>query len=256
MQINIWHFLIVCPLLFLAGFVDAIAGGGGLISLPAYLIAGFPTTIALGSNKMSALMGTSLSTYKYYKSGFINLKIALPCVFFALFGSTIGARIALLIDDKLFKIIMLFVIPLTLIYISKSSSLKKNQKEDSSLNINIISIAILISFFLGIYDGVYGPGTGTFLIIMLTSVVGLSLNQSNGVAKAINLSTNLGALLIYIINGKVLFQLALTAGVFNMLGAYLGTTLFKKKGLSMVKPIMYLVLIIFLVKIILELFEV
>ncbi len=122
MDISIIQFLIVCPLVFLAGFVDAVAGGGGLISLPAYLIAGFPVHFAIGTNKISSAMGTTLTTVRYTKSGFIPWKQAIFCVVFALAGSACGANLALLIDDYIFKIIMLVILPLTGAYVMKRSA--------------------------------------------------------------------------------------------------------------------------------------
>ena len=114
------EYLIICPLVFLAGFIDAIAGGGGLISLPAYLFAGLPVHNAIATNKLSSTMGTTISTLKYAKNGFINYKRAIPCVFFALFGASIGANLALIISDKFFIIIMLIILPFIAFYVLKS----------------------------------------------------------------------------------------------------------------------------------------
>ena len=111
MQIGALQYLIVCPLVFLAGFVDSVAGGGGLISLPAYLLAGLPAHFAIGTNKVSSAMGTAVATFRYSRSGYIDWKMGAGCTVFALAGSALGARIALLIDDNVFKIIMLFILP-------------------------------------------------------------------------------------------------------------------------------------------------
>ena len=117
MTITFIQYIIVCPLVFLAGFVDAIAGGGGLISLPAYMLAGLPVHNAIGTNKLSSAMGATLTTARFAKSGFIKLRFAIPCSAAALLGSAIGARIALLIPEHVFKIIMLFVLPLVAAYV-------------------------------------------------------------------------------------------------------------------------------------------
>ena len=120
MTIDIYVYLIVCPFVFLSGFVDAIAGGGGLISLPAYFISGLPTHFALGTNKLSAMLGTSITTYKYAKLGYINLKMAVIGVIFAFVGSSIGAKLALLVPDREFKIALIFILPLTAYYLLKN----------------------------------------------------------------------------------------------------------------------------------------
>ena len=109
MELHLIHFLIICPLVFLAGFVDAVAGGGGLISLPAYLIAGFPVHFAIGTNKLSSGMGTLIATAKYAKNGYIAWKNAVLCIITALIGSSIGAKLALRLDDYYFKRLILVI---------------------------------------------------------------------------------------------------------------------------------------------------
>lgn len=147
MEISIIQYLIVCPLVFLAGFVDAVAGGGGLISLPAYLIAGFPVHFAIGTNKVSSAMGTTLTTVRYTKSGFIPWKQAIFCVLFALAGSACGANLALLIDDGVFKIIMLVILPLTALYVMKGKALSGEREPYSRLKTTLLSCTI--AFIIG-----------------------------------------------------------------------------------------------------------
>lgn len=117
------QYLIICPLVMVAGFVDAIAGGGGLISLPAYLISGLPVHNAIATNKMSSTMGTVLATFKFARSGFIPWKLALTCVCFAFAGSSLGARLALLMDSHIFLLFMVVVLPLTAIYVTRGKAL-------------------------------------------------------------------------------------------------------------------------------------
>ena len=113
MDISFYSYLIVCPLTFLAGFIDAVAGGGGLISIPAFMMTGMPMHAVIGTNKLSSSMGTTLATYKYAKNGYITWKIALYCTICAFLGSFTGSHLALLLDQSLFKIIILFILPLT-----------------------------------------------------------------------------------------------------------------------------------------------
>ncbi len=250
MELSIIQYLIVCPLVFLGGFVDAVAGGGGLISLPAYMIAGLPVINAIGTNKLSSAMGTTLTTIRYAKDGFIPWKKAAICAVFALIGSSLGAELALLIDDGAFKIIMLVILPLTAVYVTKGKALV-NEKEPYSFGKTAI-IAALVALIIGAYDGFYGPGTGTFLIILLTALAHIPVTEANGTAKVINLSTNVAALAVYIINGKVIYLLGLVAGVFGILGNYFGARYFEKGGAKSMKPIMVTVLAIFFVKVLYE----
>ena len=245
-------YLIVCPLIFLAGFVDAIAGGGGLISLPAYMLAGLPAHNAIGTNKMSAFMGISTATFRLSKAGQIPWKKVWIYMICALIGSASGARLALLVPDRIFKIIMLFVIPAAAFYILFFKPTE--QEKDPLPEKQMIFRASLIALLTGIYDGFYGPGTGTFMILLLTSVARYKLGESNGVTKAINLTSNVAALAVYLVNGKVLFPLGIIAGFFNMAGSYIGISFFKKKGSKIVTPLMLTVLAVFMVRLVYELF--
>ncbi len=244
------QYLIVCPLVFLGGFVDAVAGGGGLISLPAYLIAGLPVHASIGTNKISSAMGTTLTTYKFWKNGYIRPKLSLLCAVFALAGSTGGANLALLVSDRIFKIILLFILPLTAVYVFKSKTIDK-QREPLSPG-RTAALCGLLALVIGVYDGFYGPGTGTFLLLLLTGLAHLDLNSAAGTTKVINLSTNIAALVTYLINGQVLLPLGLTAGLFGIAGNYLGARSFTAKGSGIVKPLICVVLVMFFIRVVYE----
>lgn len=246
-------YLIVCPLVFLAGFVDSIAGGGGLISLPAYLIAGLPVHNAIGTNKLSSGMGTAVTTYRFWKSGYIPLKESIVGLICAIIGAAAGAELALLISDEFFRIILLIVLPVTALYVMFNKRMGQEVEEEAFSMKKTLLIVALAALVIGMYDGFYGPGTGTFLMLLLTGAARMSLQKSAGVTKVINLTTNLTSLAVYLMNGKVLFTLGLTAGVFSILGNYIGSQCFKSNGAKLVKPIMLCVLAIFFVKTLLEL---
>lgn len=247
------EFLIICPLAFLAGFVDAIAGGGGLISLPAYMIAGLPAHTAIGTNKLSAGMGTAVATWRFWRKGYIPKKETIAGIILALAGSWTGAKIALMIDEGIFRMIMLIILPVTAIYVMFNKSMEKVKPEETFSFHKTVLFVAMVAFVIGIYDGIYGPGTGTFLMILLTGVARLPLQKAAGVTKAINLTTNVTALTVYLLNGKVILALGLTAGLFSILGNYMGAQCFTKSGVKLVKPIMIFVLIIFFVKTMMEL---
>ncbi len=250
MTITWIQFLIVCPLVFLGGFVDAIAGGGGLISLPAYIIAGLPVHACIGTNKISSAMGTTLTTYKFWKNGYIRPKLSLLCAVFALIGSAAGANIAMLVSDRIFKIILLFVLPLTAVYVFRSKAIDKEREPLPPGKTMFICGALAL--VIGMYDGFYGPGTGTFLLLLLTGLAHLDLNSAAGTTKVINLSTNIAALVTYLFNGQVYLVLGLTAGLFGIAGNYLGARSFTAKGSKIVKPLIGAVLAVFFVRVVYE----
>jgi len=246
-------YLIICPLVFLAGFVDSIAGGGGLISLPAYMIAGVPAHNAIATNKLSSSMGTTISVFRYGKNGYIPWKQAIFCAVSAFVGSNLGARLSLLISDDILKIIMLFLLPVTAIFVLGKRTL--DVEREALSEVKTILLSMLVAVVIGAYDGFYGPGTGTFLILFLTVIAHMNLKNANGVAKAINYSSNISALVVFLINGKAIIPLGLAAGLFSILGNYLGSKLFDKKGVIAVKPVMIGVLTIFFVKVVYELIQ-
>ncbi|MCC8105005.1 MAG: sulfite exporter TauE/SafE family protein [Clostridiales bacterium] len=247
MEITALQFMIICPLVFLAGFVDAVAGGGGLISLPAYMIAGLPVHMAIGTNKLSSGMGTALATWRFARNGYIIWKQAALCVICALLGSGAGANLALMISDEYFKVIMLVILPVTAFYVMRGHSLDIQKTPYSEKKTTILSM--VVAAVIGVYDGFYGPGTGTFLLLLLTAVAHMRLTSANGVAKVINLTTNLTALAVYLLNGKVILILGLAAGCFSVAGNYAGTWFFARWGAKSVKALMLVVLVIFFIKI-------
>jgi len=236
----------------LAGFVDAIAGGGGLISLPAYWIAGLPGVQAVATNKLSACMGATISFTRYAKSGFIPWKTAIPSVVCAMLGAPVGAWIASLIDRQVFNWVILVLLPPVAYYVLKDKNLSEAGQPLPFRRTVMVSCAI--SLVMGVYDGFFGPGTGVFLILLLTSLAHLDLRRANGLCKAINWATNVSSLVSYLLMGKVLVPLALTAGCFSIVGTYLGTKVFEKKGARSVRPLMLIVLAIFFIKLITEIF--
>ncbi|MBE5846428.1 MAG: sulfite exporter TauE/SafE family protein [Lachnospiraceae bacterium] len=243
--------LIICPLVFLAGYVDAIAGGGGLISLPAYMIAGFQVHAAIATNKVSSSMGTTMSTYRYWHKGFVSFRKVLPIVVFSFCGSAIGAQLALLISDLWFKILMLIVLPPLAYYVTKEKDFDKLRMPYKKSKTFVLTA--LIAFVMGIYDGLYGPGTGTFLLLLLTGVAHLDLEHANGTSKAINLSTNYAAALVFIYNGRADITVGLIAGAFSIFGNFLGARRFERHGGRSVRLPMILVLAVLFIKIIWEL---
>lgn len=246
------EYLIVCPLVFLGGFVDAVAGGGGLISLPAYMIVGLNPIDAIGTNKFSASCGTFVATMRYSRCGFIQWRGLLPVVMAALVGSWLGARLALLVENEIFKVVMLVILPITAVFVLNKSALSK-YRAPFAVRKTIVVMAIL-ALFMGVYDGFYGPGTGTFLMLMLVCIARLRLERAVGTTKVINLSTNIASLSVFLAHGKVMLPLALVAAIFGVAGNYIGAKYFTKKGTGFVKPLIVVVLSIFFVKLCWELF--
>ena len=155
-----------------------------------------------------------------------------------------------MIDDYYFKRLMLVILPLTAIYIYRSRAMVQEREKLPFWQTALIGSAV--SFAIGIYDGFYGPGTGVFLILLLTGLAHYGLKEANGLCKAINWTTNVSSLVVFLLGGRVLLPLGLTAGLFSIVGSYLGAKTFEKKGAQSVKPLMLIVVAIFFVKVLAE----
>lgn len=249
MSLTPLSFLIVCPLLFLAGFVDSIGGGGGLISLPAYLLAGLPVHQAIATNKLSSACGTTLSTVRFLRRGLINLKLAVPSVAAAFVGSSLGARLSLLVSEDVMKYILFAVLPVAAFFVL-NRHLFHDRGGEAKADHRTLVICILSALFIGAYDGFYGPGTGTFLIIAFTVFARMSVSSANAQAKVINLTSNITSLAVFLLNGQVVFLLGLAGACCNIAGNYLGSGLALSRGTRIVRPVILAVLLLLFLKII------
>lgn len=243
--------LIVCPLVFLANFVDSIAGGGGLISLPAFLLTGIPAHSAFACNKFSASLGSIVSAIRYYKNGKIHVRAAALSAVLALVGSYIGTNINLLIGGDMLKKIVVVVLPVVAALVLFGG--KRKRRKTLLAGKLLYPVCALIGFFIGMYDGLIGPGTGTFMILGYTSIAGFDYVTASGNAKVANLASNAASAAVYLFAGQVNFALALPAALCCMAGGWLGSGCAIKNGAKLVKMIMVVVLIGIFIKLIYDL---
>lgn len=251
MELTLKMALIVVVGVFFAGFVDGIAGGGGLISVPAYLLAGLPAHLALGTNKLSSCIGTSVSTARYIRSGYINWRLGIPSAALALLGAHLGTRLQLAVDERYIKGMLLLVLPLAAAVVLRKRALPEEGWEIAPRH--QAAIVLLASLLIGTYDGFYGPGTGSFLLLAYCALGKLDLRTASGNVKLVNLSSNFSALLTSLANGKVFLALGLLAAVTSIAGHYLGSGLAIKDGAKVVRPVILTVLALLAVKILMEL---
>ena len=247
--------LIVCPLLFLAGLIDGISGGGGIISLPAYLMTGMPLGFAYGCNKMQSFLGTSASLYKYARSGLVDLRAAMIACVTAIIGSMVSTNIMFYLDDGVKKIIvavaMAFIITLTLLV--SRFKLEGREMTRLSLSPSKIALCLVCGLLLGLYDGFFGPGCGTIALMLFSLIFSYDMRVATGNGKVIIVVSNLIALISYIAKGSILYEIAIPASIANILGSYLGAHLAVKNGKRLVKWVLYLVAVVLIVQAILKL---
>ena len=247
----IWAVALICGGVFTAALVDAIGGGGGLISLPVYLMAGLPYHFALGTNKMSSCIGTAASTYRYVKSGFVNWPLAIGAVVLALAGAYVGTSLQLRIDERYLQYTLLVVLPI----VAAVMLLRKKQLPEVQGDIPAVRqrlIAWGASLVLGVYDGFYGPGTGTFLLLIYCYLAKMDVRTASGNMKVANLASNVGSLVTALFAGTVVVPLGLLAAVFSVTGHYLGAGLNLKNGSKIVRPVIFVVLGLLVVKVVMD----
>ncbi len=255
-QINgfpLWIVLLICVGVFLASFMDAIAGGGGIISVPTYLIGlhGLPTYFALGTNKLSASIGTIFSTARFIRNGYVKWRLAIPSVVLALLGSMGGTWLQHHTPDVVLKYMLLLVLPVVAVL-----TLRNRQWPDEPGEIAFGKQAAIVwaaSLVIGAYDGYYGPGTGTFLMIIFIRLAKLDTRNSAGMVKVVNLASNIGSMYTAIAAGYAIIGVGLISAVFSILGHHFGAGLAIKNGSRIVRPTVVIVLVLLTVKIVSEL---
>lgn len=241
--------LIVCPLVFVAGFVDSIAGGGGLISLPAYLLAGIPVHYAAGTNKMAMSVGTFLAAVRYIRAGKFDLRVALLAALGSFGGAFVGSSLALLVSDAALKIMILAALPVVALFLALKRDFGKEDGTPKPMGARKqVVLSLLIGLLVGCYDGLVGPGTGTFLLLAFTAFMGFDLLKSSGCAKAANFASNLASVIVFFISGKIIFTVAIPAAACAAAGNYAGTRLALARGSRCVRYAVLLVIGLLFVK--------
>lgn len=233
---DIYKLIFLCIAGFLAAFVDSIAGGGGIISVPSYMIVGLPTHIALGTNKFAATMGSLTSSINFIRSGNCNFKLLKIVAPFTLIGSILGVKTVLLIDESFLQPLVLVLILAIGIYTFFSKSLGEEDNFKGLTNKNLC-LSILLGFSLGFYDGFFGPGTGTFLVFGFINILGLNFLKASANARVLNFVSNISALVTFAISGNINYLIGIPVCIFMILGAKIGTKLAINKGNKIIKPI-------------------
>ena len=249
----LWVVLLICAGVFLASFLDAIAGGCGIISVPVYLLAfsGLPTYYVLGTNKLSAGIGTIFSTGRFIRHGYVHWRLFLPAAGLAVLGSVCGTQLQLRTPDVVLKYLLLAVLPVVAFFTLRTKTWPEEPAPISPRRqALIVWTAALV---IGAYDGYYGPGTGTFLMLIFIRLANMDTRHAAGGVKIINLASNLGSLCSALLAGTVVVGVGLVSAAASILGHYLGAGLAIKNGSRIVRPTVILVLVLLLVKVVSEL---
>ena len=253
MEFDIVKFLILAVFCFIAAVVDAISGGGGLISLPAYFAVGFPPHMALGTNKLSAFLSTFASAFKFWKAKKINVEIVSKLFAFSLAGAAIGVKTAVSIEPKYFKPISFVTLILVFLYTLKNKNIGEVNYYKGTTPKTLL-IGKIMAFSLGFYDGFLGPGTAAFLMFCLIKIFKLDFSSASGNTKILNLSSNFASLVVFAFLGKLNWVYGLSIAVVMTFGAIIGSRLAILKGNKFIKPVFLVVTSILILKMSYEIF--
>ncbi len=246
---NLTTLLFLCGAGFLAAAVDSIAGGGGMISLPAIIAAGVPPHLALGTNKFASTWGSITSTIKFARSDKINFNLVKYQIGCTIIGSAIGVKTVLSIDERFLHVLIVALIFVVAIYTTLKKDFGQENRFNGLTNKNVL-LGMGFALVLGFYDGFFGPGTGTFLIFSFISVFGFDFTVAAGNSKILNFVSNIVSLILFAISGKIVYLAGIPMAISMVLGAWVGTHIAIKNGAKIIKPIFITIALLLMVKLI------
>lgn len=236
--------ILLCIAAFVAGFIDAIVGGGGLIQTPAGLILlpNLPVSTVIGTLKIPAFSGTSFAAFQYLKKVSMNWRLLFLMMTIAVPSAFAGSTLLTYMTNDFMKPLLLFILSLLAIYTYAKKNFGQHIEKDLSKRTQIIN-AVLISFIVGMYDGFIGPGTGSFFVVAFIALMGFDFLHASANAKMVNLATNFGSIVLFMIKGKIIWMIAIPMAVSNALGGWIGAKLAINKGNGFIR-IFFLIVVV------------
>ncbi|MDE1158397.1 MAG: TSUP family transporter [Neorhizobium sp.] len=218
-----------------AGFVDSIAGGGGLITIPVLLLAGIPPLESIATNKLQSQFGSASATIAYARKGHVNLRKQLPMALMGLIGGAVGALLASLVPAS----VLAAAIPFVLVAIAIFFAVKPNLNDtDSHRRVTPFVFGLVVVPLVGLYDGLFGPGAGSFYMLGFVLLAGFGMLKATAHTKLINLGSNFGSFLVFAATGSILWKVGLVMGVGQFIGAQIGSGLAMRNGARLIKPLL------------------
>jgi uncharacterized protein len=248
-MITITTLCLLAIVALVAGFVDSIAGGGGLLALPSLLLAGLDPVSALATNKLQGSFGTGSAVLAFWRKGHIDFKQNIPTIIATFIAACCGVLTINYAPKNLLVVILPILLILIALYFAVSPSMNNHTKLQ---RISAPAFAFGIAPALGFYDGLFGPGTGSFYMLALVSLMGLGLVQATAKTKLLNFTSNIASLLVFAFSGKIFIMVGLVMGVCQFVGAQLGSRFAMKHGAKIIKPLLLVVCCAMAVKLLLD----
>lgn len=241
MELEITTLLILTLISLVAGFIDSIAGGGGLLTIPALLAAGVPPTMALATNKLQASFGSFSAAFYFWRRGLVDLVAMRGAILCTFIGATLGTLAVQRIDSSQLSRILPFLLAAFALYFLFSPRITD---EDSHRRLGQNAFALTVGTSIGFYDGFFGPGTGSFFAIGFVALAGFGLAKATAHTKLLNFTSNLASLLFFILGGQVIWSIGLVMAVGQIIGARLGSRMVLSKGTRLIRPLLVSVALI------------
>ncbi len=245
MELTLEVLLLLFVIATLAGFIDAIAGGGGLITIPALLAVGMPPTMALGTNKLQSCGGSFSASWYFIRRKAVNLREIMELILFTFVGAVLGTLLVQQMDTGFLKKILPFLIFAIGIYFLLTPKLGESDKKQ---RVSYWRFALTAGLGIGFYDGFFGPGTGSFLSLAFVLLLGFNLAKATAHAKVLNFTSNIASLIFFVIGGQVIWSVGFTMLVGQFLGARLGARMVLTKGQKLIRPMVVVVAFIMATK--------
>lgn len=235
MELELSTLLLLMLAALVAGFIDSIAGGGGLITVPALLATGMPPALALGTNKLQSCFGSFTATLYFWRQGLIKVRQLWPHIICTFIGSAVGTLLVQHLDPGFLSKLLPFLLIAFSIYFLLSPRISN---DDSEQRLSPLAFAFLIGTSVGFYDGFFGPGTGSFFAIAFVALAGFGLAKATAHTKLLNFTSNIASLLFFALGGHVLWSAGLAMAVGQYLGARAGSRLVVSHGVKIIKPLL------------------
>lgn len=232
---DIWVLVALGGVSVIAGFVDAVAGGGGLITIPALLWAGLPPLGAIATNKAQSIVGTTIAAWTYWRQGYVSILSLVPSIGAAFAGSLLGAVVVKQVDTSALEVLIPAAVIAVALYFTFSPSIKDI---DGAARLKFATFVPVFAFVIGFYDGLFGPGTGSFFMLGFVALAGYGMLKATAHTKLLNFASNVGAFAVFASVGVIAWKVGLLMGAAQFMGAQLGSRLAMKNGSRIIKPLL------------------